>query len=452
MRILLLSVLISFATYQLAILRSATTGLLFLTIASAALYAYLFLNTNKSRLLSFNLFILASLTFLSLPGFYYIIFLPQLISYEFTTALNWAFLGTTTTYLTYNIFLIQSLRRRQRQRQQKLKPQPYEPQVNINLLVLSIGLTVAGILLYIAWPRLSVIPRSLNVIGLTGVALFAAYRANGSPLRLSPFYAVLLITGIVSHIFIFFGGSGRLQVATVALAVTLPFLLIRPRRIYKYGLLLLLVPALFLGSADRAGYDYEEVTSEAAGAGSIVGPAGLFADLYEKDKLNYDPFPRQYGRTFYETSVYWVPRAIWPEKPVGFGFRLTLHINPGLARTGHSYAALGVGEWYINFGLLGILLFGLTSGIALAFIDSHLTWIRLSGDWDFFCSLIFINMAVGIADYVWVGSFTYAARTISKALLIIFIFSVYYVLKRLFQPQYKRVRAGSAFRTRSTLR
>ncbi len=78
--------------------------------------------------------------------------------------------------------------------------------------------------------------------------------------------------------------------------------------------------------------------------------------------------PFQYGKTFLEFFSRFVPRAIWPEKPDPISFRISMMV--GGARSGHPSTILG--ELYLNFNVLGIIVGSLIIGIILRALYAYL--------------------------------------------------------------------------------
>lgn len=79
----------------------------------------------------------------------------------------------------------------------------------------------------------------------------------------------------------------------------------------------------------------------------------------------------KYGATIMDAAVAVIPRALWPDKPVGAGSG-----NMVSQATGIEFAqgtSIGVGqvlEFYYNFGVYGVIAGGLLWGIALSLLDT----------------------------------------------------------------------------------
>jgi len=68
-------------------------------------------------------------------------------------------------------------------------------------------------------------------------------------------------------------------------------------------------------------------------------------------------------------AVNFVPRSLWPEKPIGLGRRIMFDIYGAPSYTSVSFAPGLLGEFYADFGYFGILVFGSLFGLILKRID-----------------------------------------------------------------------------------
>lgn len=72
-----------------------------------------------------------------------------------------------------------------------------------------------------------------------------------------------------------------------------------------------------------------------------------------------------YGRQLLGVFLFFVPRSIWHDKPIGSGAELAEQLNFGFTNISCNYFA----EGYCNFGLVGVLLFVLVLAFFTAIID-----------------------------------------------------------------------------------
>lgn len=76
-----------------------------------------------------------------------------------------------------------------------------------------------------------------------------------------------------------------------------------------------------------------------------------------------------WGRQFLGVLLFWVPRAWWPEKPVGSGY----YVSKSMGMTFNNVCCPLPGEGMINFGVPGVIAFGLFVGFIITRID-RLYW------------------------------------------------------------------------------
>jgi hypothetical protein len=82
--------------------------------------------------------------------------------------------------------------------------------------------------------------------------------------------------------------------------------------------------------------------------------------------------PYLWGRGFVPAFTFFIPRAIWPEKPVSTGFYLTTlwyHTN----KPDNNLSQTIIGEWYVNFSFPGVFFGMLLVGIIVRAMN---TWLR----------------------------------------------------------------------------
>jgi oligosaccharide repeat unit polymerase len=82
----------------------------------------------------------------------------------------------------------------------------------------------------------------------------------------------------------------------------------------------------------------------------------------------------QFGKTYLSVLVSWIPREVWPEKPIlGFGQVFTpIYLGHVFAPGGTTYAPTIFGEAYVNFHVVGIILVAVLGGIFLRAFHEYL--------------------------------------------------------------------------------
>ena len=140
----------------------------------------------------------------------------------------------------------------------------------------------------------------------------------------------------------------------------------------------LLLVALVLGQLREQVFskvDLREIDRAGITAGAaLVGAYGEYEHLWWMEQ---NPSHVEFlgGKTFIAAAVGFVPRRLWPGKPLGGGPYLTNMVNPGgYDLTGgtniSSYTTGLVVESYMNFGRFGPAIAGFGFGILLAMLDA----------------------------------------------------------------------------------
>lgn len=137
---------------------------------------------------------------------------------------------------------------------------------------------------------------------------------------------------------------------------------------------------------------------------------GLTFDAYESFVYSIDYVAAKgvtWGRQLLGGLLFWIPREIWPNKPVGTG-GLVIEAVHGASFT--NVSAPLIEEAYINFWLFGIILYSWLIGWATGYFDGKYRWVgrQIQGSWvprraDFY--LIFYPVAVGFFLFALRGDF-----------------------------------------------
>jgi hypothetical protein len=205
---------------------------------------------------------------------------------------------------------------------------------------------------------------------------------------------------------------------------------VRPRRIQKV-LVVAAIPLFMLFSTfsrpdselDRTTETGEVNYSSGGGLASMYSPLDTWVELTtrqpeELERTNASDIGPRWGSTFFTTLALPVPRSMWENKPLGFGAELTRILRPTLLASGgtapeHSMAGLINSEFYVNFGLLGMIPLSLGVGWFLAKLDkAHLRATRsgLQNVDDWWRATIVMCLVSSLGDLLWVGTFTFFSR------------------------------------------
>jgi hypothetical protein len=221
------------------------------------------------------------------------------------------------------------------------------------------------------------------------------------------------------YAFFVFSGFGRLTLGALGLAIGIVSTKWFRGRVIKAAILVLSAPTLVILSVTRVAFTASLNPDQGAITGfeSVTSPLMVFARLLEM----HARLPRAWGSTFWAAAVALVPHGIWPNKPPGFGAVLVPILDPRLVGTGHSEAALAHGEWLYNFGLVGLVLMIPVLSVIVRAIDAWLEAVNSRPILDHRRLLAFVGASIaaaGLVDLVWVGTFTWVARSGSRLLVI----------------------------------
>jgi hypothetical protein len=95
--------------------------------------------------------------------------------------------------------------------------------------------------------------------------------------------------------------------------------------------------------------------------GAVGGPFSVACLVYE---LFPEHEEHRYGSTLLVTLLGFIPRAVWPDKPIGIGKEITKYIVGPFYEPvyGFSVTVTIPADLYLNFGWFGILAGGLLAG------------------------------------------------------------------------------------------
>lgn len=258
------------------------------------------------------------------------------------------------------------------------------------------------------------LPKSLSFVGVVLASTSAlANRAVGKRRRM--LRGILASSGLfAAYMLLVFSGFGRLVVASLGLAIAIAGGRYVFRRSGKALVVVAILPALAIFGAVRTSTD-----NPTTGLRSVFIPAETFGEVItEHQEGGVDLV---WGDTFVAAAVAQVPAGLWSSKPPGFGTLLTAHFEPAQLSSGHSMAALIHGEWWWNFGPLGMVLMVPALGFGLRWLDTHLARAMRRALVTRRALLTLVTTAIaaaGTLDLFWVGLFTYSARTVTSVLVV----------------------------------
>lgn len=125
-----------------------------------------------------------------------------------------------------------------------------------------------------------------------------------------------------------------------------------------------------------------------------------------------------YGQQLLGVVGLFIPRVIWESKPIGSGFTVAQEFGLGFDNISMNF----FGEGYINFGLIGILIFAIGLAIAMRYLDGRY-WTRGVASGALFPVIYLVIL--GIFAYIMrgdmIGSFTSTVAVIISATFVYFV-------------------------------
>ena len=148
------------------------------------------------------------------------------------------------------------------------------------------------------------------------------------------------------------------------------------------------------------------------GEGKIVHFLNVLQDVHVVDSLiksrtfdhieNFGRILRHYkgnysfGKNLIQPFVNFIPRAIWQAKPVGLGRRIVIEIYGAPYDTPVSFATSMLGDFYVDFGLIGVIVMPFLMGIVLGSVERLFTTYRQ----NVYVSFIYLNTAIVFLNLV----------------------------------------------------
>lgn len=264
----------------------------------------------------------------------------------------------------------------------------------------------------------------ISQLGFIGV-LFVGIWSLRAPQGIA--FPRLLLLGIAFIVYMeyVFSGYGRIIVAALAFCLLISLSHQVDTVWLKLSVILATAPAVLFLMQFRLKAVAElhpGVDTNESGLESMLSPLPSFAKLLQVASSGV--MEEGLGRTFLVALVVLIPRSVWPSKPAGFGTELAYYISPDAYNTGHSDAALIAGEFFFNFGYLGIVLMIPAVGLLVVWFDRMLYRAASQPIDNIYGGLKYASLLVsccGLIDLVWVGLFSYTARAWVRLLIIVLV-------------------------------
>lgn len=210
---------------------------------------------------------------------------------------------------------------------------------------------------------------------------------------------------------------------TLAGALYIPLLLLvfMPRMISKYSMLCLIVFAVVFAAPVADVFRFIQLSDQVdLGANFNIDYvfAGHFDAFYNLVLVVHLDFASRGWQTL-GALLFWVPRAIWADKPVGTSFEFADFA--GLSASGNISFSLPA-ELYVDYRVLGVMLGMFLVGVIYRQIDRFLTSPRQPGSLTSYIALIAHFQVAILGIYLMRGNFLSAlAFTLGVTFTLVFI-------------------------------
>lgn len=192
---------------------------------------------------------------------------------------------------------------------------------------------------------------------------------------------IVILINILLFILIFFPTSAaRFQIIGVYLGL---FLFVFQKFFTKQSVNLLFLLGLFVVFPalevfrNRTSLEELNLTDIGKSIGSVFNEGHYDAyQMFVNSIAFVNEFGITWGNQLLGVMFFFVPRSIWINKPIGSG----AHIADGLNFSWTNVSMPLIGEGYINFGILGVVLFGLILGILCQYFDKKFWTKNINND------------------------------------------------------------------------
>lgn len=262
---------------------------------------------------------------------------------------------------------------------------------------------------------------------------------------ISIFSSLIGLAVLASYLQVAFSGFGRLRIASLGFAALLLWSALFRSYLIKVAPIAVAPFFLVWGGMVRSSsseFDFR-VLIEAQGLGSLLAPFNTLSELLEHFSIMVDKglADFQYGATYLYNILFWVPRAVWEDKPDGLGRMYVEWLTPELLHTGHSISGSYIGEAFVNFYVWGILIVPVIAGLIIGLISKYsIGLIRndVQSDMSIIYITLYIILSSSMADFLWADTNTFTHRGMVRAFVLFCVVVLIYGLK-VFAPRRKRI-------------
>lgn len=235
-----------------------------------------------------------------------------------------------------------------------------------------------------------------------------------------------------------FEGQGRLNLASLAAGALVIVALTWRRRLPKVLWAVATPLGLIAFSIQRLQYYvnlYGDYRDSYEGIGSVIVPLVSTGRII--DAMASGAIRPTWGYELWAALTIWIPRPLWPDKPIGFGKDIIGLTQPEAAGNPESSsAAVLPGEFIWDWGLWGwavcaaLLIaivividrsLGRRVGVTGSSANGHLAWLQ---------RLAYAVLAGGTLNYVWSGAYTWLSRALIPLAVIALVMAVSWARER----------------------
>ncbi len=257
---------------------------------------------------------------------------------------------------------------------------------------------------------------------MTAVVLVAAALMLSDRARIISVRSVVVLGLLAIFVRYFHGGTGRLQIATLAFALAILYALRFRSLVVKWGVIIGTVPAVWWAARYREEYVRAAFGGEVNGLGSAVRPMWTYAKLLSA--YHDHAYSLAWGSTLITPLTSFLPSWLWSNKPMAFGYAIAMVTEPEKFGTGYSDAGSVFGEWFWNFSFVGLALLVPVIGLAIRWIDLIIPSASLQPRVAVLYVIAAAIASAGVSDLVWGGLHTYVVRTAIRLIVLLPIISL----------------------------
>ncbi|MCF6745200.1 oligosaccharide repeat unit polymerase [Blastococcus sp. KM273128] len=269
----------------------------------------------------------------------------------------------------------------------------------------------------------------------TAVTLFAAgllFRVDTRPV--SP-RLVYILGAFGLYVTVFHQGTGRLRLVALACVIGLLLTARFPHRAVKWATVAATPLAIWWLAQDRL--ELQESLQPGASEGrtgleSMLSPIRVFAQIVEAIDLR--EVTPAWGSTFLSVPFTVLPQNLQPEwVPQALGYELVGLVAPEREGSGYSVVATVYGEWYWNFGWIGLMLAVPVLAWLFGTLDGYFRRAMVAlatGPQALLMTAFWAMLAGGIADLAWSGTHTWVVRQLTRLGLLAIAATIMWLASR----------------------